>query len=369
MLLHEFMADHRDEILRACRQNLHDDVTANGELDRDVELFFDEVQQALRRDSGHPEARSPLPGPSETAARLGQQPQRSGIHPAKVPFIFGAISNAIGLTGQRYDLSIGADEYQIFNRCIDTGVATSIENFWEVDRQAQQQKITERFGYLAHELRNALGNASLAFKLLRSGELTLNGPTAQVLGSNLTRMEMLIARTLGSVQLDSGVPLELRPVRVASVLRSLQASSIPERAISIGLDVDETLYVSADEVLLTSAVSNLVNNAIKFSCSGARIVVGCRAEEQGVVIDVEDECGGLPEGDPRQLFAPFVKGNESPKNLGLGLAITERVVAAMGGEIHVENHPGRGCTFSLLFPLARRPSSVPPRPSERPPLQ
>jgi signal transduction histidine kinase len=364
MMLHEFMVNHRDEILQVCHQKVRHDVMDTAEIVRDVETFFDEIVQALRYHDGLADQPSSLPGKSETAARLGQGPQRAGIQPAKVPFIFGAISSAIGCTGERYGLSINAEEYNVFNQCIDTGVATSIENFWSGERAQQERRVSERFGYLAHELRSALGNAALAFKLLRAGQLAHADRTAAVLGNNLVRMETLVARTLGSVQLDADVPLQLRPVRVATVLRHLQASAIPERAIAITLELDESLYVNADEMLLTSAVSNLLHNAIKFSRAGARIALRCRAEEGGVVMEVEDQCGGLAAGDPARLFEPFVKGDEHPENLGLGLAITRRAAEAMNGRVSVEDHPGDGCTFCLTFPPARpnRISSPPPPP-------
>jgi signal transduction histidine kinase len=88
----------------------------------------------------------------------------------------------------------------------------------------------------------------------------------------------------------------------------------------------------------------------------------CRSDEAGVVIDVEDECGGLAEIEPARLFQPFVKGTERADKLGLGLAITRRAVEAMAGQVSVENHPGQGCTFSLMFPPVRphRTSSPPP---------
>ncbi|HEX2670222.1 MAG TPA: HAMP domain-containing sensor histidine kinase, partial [Polyangiaceae bacterium] len=293
------------------------------------------------------DTQSPLPGRSPTAARIGLQPRRLGLEPAKVPEIFAAIAEAIGAIGASYDLSIGADEYRIFQRCIDAGIAASIENFWANEQLLEKKRITERFGYLAHELRSSLGNAALAFKLLRTGCVTVDGRTGDVLAKNLARMESLVMRTLTSVRLDVGAPLELRPLRVASLLRELQASALPERAMSIALEVDESIHVEADEMLLSSAVSNLLHNALKFSCSGAHIAVRCHSDERFVLIEVEDECGGLAEDDDGSLFQPFVKGHGSVKNLGLGLAITRQAMEAMGGSVAVRNVPGHGCVFSL----------------------
>ena len=362
MSLHEFMTEHREEILQVCKKRLHDDVMNSGKLDQDVEIFFDEIIQALRHHHGLDGAPVPPLMKSEAAARLGQKPQRAGLEPAKVPLIFGAISSAIGHTGECRGLSIDADEYNVFNRCIDTGVATSIENFWNGEKAQREQHISQRFGFLAHELRSALGNAALAFKLLRDADLTLSSRTAAVLANNLMRMENLVSRTLGTAQLESDVELELYPIRVAAVLRQLQASAIPERAISLTLEVDESLHVNADEMLLTSALSNLLQNALKFSRPGANVTLSCWASEAGVSIGVEDECGGLPVDDPAELLPPYVHGAEQPRILGLGLAITRRAVEAMSGNVHVENHPGRGCSFRLDFPLARpsRRSSAPP---------
>lgn len=158
--------------------------------------------------------------------------------------------------------------------------------------------------------------------------------------------------------------LELRPVRVATVLRALQAAFTPERDITIGLEVDETLHVAADEGLLRRAVSALLHNAINFSIDGARILLRCRADEQGVAIEVEDECGGLGPGNPAEIFKSAVHRADGVEHLGRGLRLARRAVEAMGGDIHVEDHPEFGCTFALLFPSVRSGlSSAPPPPS------
>jgi signal transduction histidine kinase len=164
--------------------------------------------------------------------------------------------------------------------------------------------------------------------------------------------------------------VELRPVRVATVLRELQAAFTPERDITIGLDVDETLHVAADEALLRRAVSALLHNAINFSIDGARILLRCRADEQGVAIEVEDECGGLGPGSPAEIFKSAVHRADGVEHLGRGLRLARRAVEAMGGDIHVEDHPDFGCTFALLFPSVRSGlSSVPPAASVKEPRQ
>ncbi|HEX3777842.1 MAG TPA: HAMP domain-containing sensor histidine kinase [Polyangiaceae bacterium] len=353
MLLHEFMSEHREEILFACEKELLESSAdrSESEVSEFAEQFFDETLRALRRDSGVPGSPSPLPGKSETAARFGADRQRAGVPVMHVPRIFAAISQALGQVGARYALTISAEEYKRLNSCLDSGIATSIENFWRRDRDRENRLITEHFGFLAHELRNALGNANMAFKLLRQGELAIDGPTGDVLARNLALMESLVAQCLGSARLEVGDPPALVPTRVATVLHDLEAASLPDRGIRIELDVDESLQIAGDEMLLGSAIGNLLHNAVKFSPPESKIHLRASASADSVVIDVEDECGGLHTANPEDFFKPYVKeqrGNH--QGTGLGLAISKRAIEAMGGSIRVIDNPGHGCTFSARFP-------------------
>lgn len=156
-------------------------------------------------------------------------------------------------------------------------------------------------------------------------------------------------------RLESGGELELHPLRVSNLLRSLQATTLSSRGVTIVLEVDEKVHVAADEPLLTWALGELLQNALTFSQSGSQVLLRCRGEELGVSIEIEDECGGRP-GDHASHLFDRADGAEH------GLRTVRRAVEAMAGEIHVENCPGQGCVFALLFPPARptRPSSIPP---------
>ncbi len=353
LVLHQFMSDHRDEILEACYRELGDQ-GAEGGADY-VDGFFDEMTRAVKRDSGVRESTSPLPQTSEAAARFGADRQRAGVPVTRLPGLFAAVSQAVGKTGEKYELTISAEEYKIMNRCLDAGIATAIENYWRRDEDRKNQRITESFGFLMHELRNALGNTNMAFKLLRTGDFDVNGHTANVLARNLARMEALVAQSLGTVQLEVDALPELVPVHVASVLRSLEAAAIADREITIQLELDEQLFIAGDELLLGSAISNLLHNALKFSKPGSSVRLGARISDDRVQIDVEDHCGGLQQEDPAELFEPYVKKREgSQKGTGLGLAITKRAVEAMNGDLNVADRPGEGCVFIARFPMLRR---------------
>jgi signal transduction histidine kinase len=111
--------------------------------------------------------------------------------------------------------------------------------------------------------------------------------------------------------------------------------------------------VTADPQVLSSAVTNLLNNAFKFTRTGGHVVLRARAYgDARLMLEVEDQCGGIPEsvGDPFQPFGERRGHNRS--GLGLGLSIARKAVRAHGGDITIRNRPGTGCVFTIDLPFA-----------------
>jgi hypothetical protein len=136
-------------------------------------------------------------------------------------------------------------------------------------------------------------------------------------------------------------PTELKPVRVADVLRRLQALTLVERGTSIGLEVDESLHIAADEPLLLAALDDILRLTLSSEVGDARVVVRCRAEEPGVVIEVDGE-----------LADDHTDSALSPARL---------VIEGMGGVLSNEHDPEEGRILALHFPLmsAKRASTAP----------
>jgi signal transduction histidine kinase len=124
------------------------------------------------------------------------------------------------------------------------------------------------------------------------------------------------------------------------------------RNLQLAIEVAPHLTVIGDPQLLSSAVMNLLNNAFKYTPAGGRVVLRARREDERVLIEVEDECGGVADGadDPFKAFAVRRKGDRT--GLGLGLSIARKAVRMHGGEIHHRNIPGKGCVFVIDLPLA-----------------
>ena len=130
-------------------------------------------------------------------------------------------------------------------------------------------------------------------------------------------------------------------------------------------EVDSDLTINVDPQFLASAVMNLLNNAFKYTRPGGRIVLRAYREDRRVRIEVEDECGGIPDsrGDPFQTFAD--RRGDDRSGLALGLSIARKAVRAHGGDIHIRNKPGMGCVFVIEVPLAGEYVAVPPAPNGR----
>jgi signal transduction histidine kinase len=172
------------------------------------------------------------------------------------------------------------------------------------------------------------------------------------------QMDALIRDLLDVNRLDGG-KLVISPVPVdPSVLLtdSLQTLRplVEEKAISLDLQIETPLpQVMADRERIQQALSNLVGNAIKFSPTGSKIVVGARREPDDVVISVLDRGKGIAAEHLPRVFDRYWQSSRTDRQgAGLGLAIAKGIVEAHGGRIWIESTPGEGTTASFSLPLA-----------------
>ena len=156
-------------------------------------------------------------------------------------------------------------------------------------------------------------------------------------------------------------PVDLREVAGAAIRLVREHPDYPADAV-IELAGSPTL-MEGDEDLLHRVVSNLVLNAVQATGPGARITVRTGRASPGVVLDragienpvslqVTDNGPGIPDNVRTRLFEPFVTGRVG--GTGLGLAIVQRAVDAHKGLVLVDTAVGRGTTFTVIFPAARR---------------
>ena len=117
----------------------------------------------------------------------------------------------------------------------------------------------------------------------------------------------------------------------------------------------ENIYVSADRILLTNAVSNLIDNCVKYSGQTVYIIIECILKENGLYISIKDDGYGISDKDQRIIFAKFERGpavnRQEVRGFGLGLTYVKSVAEAHQGTVNLYSKQGEGTVFELFIPF------------------
>lgn len=208
-----------------------------------------------------------------------------------------------------------------------------------------------RMGFLVHELRNALSCVYAAHYMLKR----TTGRSSEILERNLRSMRVMLDRASLEIRLHKEAPPRpaALPLREAVREAALTAGEEARRkGLTLSLRVDPRLTALADGAFVGSALTNLLQNAIKFTAPGGTVRVRGFAKGGAALLEVEDQCGGLPGGRVSELFKPFTQLGEDRSGLGLGLALSRRAVARSGGTLTARDLPGKGCVFTIALPAA-----------------
>ncbi|MEA3158292.1 MAG: hypothetical protein QOK44_5881 [Betaproteobacteria bacterium] len=373
-MLYEFLSEHRDELMSRCKAKVAKRSTpraSNEELKHGIRLFLEQLIQTLRfeHSSSYSESRrvsgsshtSKTPVQSQigkTAAEHGGELLRRGLTVDQVVHDYCDLCQAVTELAVEENASVSVAEFRTLNRCLDNAIADAVTEYARRRDVAVcdqgSHATSERLGHLAHELRNLLNSAVLAVEAVKSGNVGLAGATGGVLDRSLQGMRDLIDRSLAEVRLTSGLPTRKERISLGEFVDEVQvAATLQARARGLGLTVEAVesgLIVDADRHMLTSALSNLLQNAFKFTQPHGHVLLKTHATADRVLIDIEDECGGLPPGKAEELFQPFTQRGADRSGLGLGLSISNRGIEAIGGKLRVRNLPGKGCIFTIDLP-------------------
>jgi signal transduction histidine kinase len=319
-----------------------------GELDRSVRI------------SGHSGGdTAALSEMGVSAAAHGKQLLGLGYSVDQVVHDYGDLCQAITDLAVERDAPFAVDEFRTLNRCLDNAIADAVTEFSRQREAAvasgHAAESNENLGELAHELRNHLQAATMSFAALESGKLPIGGSTGALLKRNLSAMSTLVARTLDQVRSPSGpTASRLEAFSVADfVADANNVATLHAQARGCRLivpAVDRLLNVRGVRELLMAALVNVLHNAFKFTQANSEVSLSVRATSDDVYIDVEDHCGGLQPGSSEVMFLPFTQLGDDRSGVGLGLSIARRYVVADGGQLTVQNMPGRGCVFTLQLP-------------------
>lgn len=215
-----------------------------------------------------------------------------------------------------------------------------------LNRMLSEVRRSERLGVMgqmaagvAHEIRNPLSSMKMTVQMLREG--AADREPFDLLLREIERLELTTAELSGASR-----PLQKEPARVEAVVEEVLAL-MARRLEHLGVKVEkrfEPLEASIDVPRFKRCVMNLILNGAQAMPSGGRLVVGV----EGRRFRVTDEGDGVPDDLGDRIFDPFVTTKRD--GVGLGLALTKRIVEDHGGRIGFDRGPGKGTTFWIELP-------------------
>jgi signal transduction histidine kinase len=301
------------------------------------------------------------PGTSEiggSAALHGSELEEQGVPVDQVVHDYGDICQAITNLANEKSVHVTVDEFRTLNRCLDNAIAAAVtEHQYQLGRKVRQRTETdlnEQLAVLAKELRSHLNTASMAVVALKSGYVGIEGATGSALNRALLSLRKVIDRSLTDIRVTGGFPPRCQDVWLSEFIAEIAFSASLEVApknCSLNVSaVDASLAVNADREMLYSAVDNLLTNAFKFTRSGTMVSLRAYASSDRILIEVADQCGGLPPGATARMFAPVQGDPDGQSGQEPGLAICRRGVEANGGTLNARDLPGLGCVFTIDLP-------------------
>ncbi|MBX3083083.1 MAG: HAMP domain-containing protein [Anaerolineae bacterium] len=234
---------------------------------------------------------------------------------------------------------------------------------------------TQILSNVSHDARTPLTTIMLHSELLQRGTYgAVTDKQAQRLESILVSARQLLGfinNLLGEAQLSSGnLRLHMAPLSPAQLIREISLVVVPlaeRKELKMTLEVDASVpaQIVSDSDRLKQIITNLCDNAIKFTASGQISVNLTKMDATHLLLTVKDTGRGIPKEALERIFDAFwqVDGSSTRdvnRGVGLGLSIVKQLVTAMNGMITVESELGKGTTFTIQLPMLLTESEIAP---------
>jgi signal transduction histidine kinase len=254
-------------------------------------------------------------------------------------------------------------------------VATAVQNIRAYEAERTTADELRRLSALradfvslvSHELRSPMAAVIGAARTLQERWRELSAEQRQsfleLIGDETSRLADLIGDVLDTSRIEAGTfSFTFSDVDLAEVLRDVVAAAdLAQDEVRVRAQVNGTLpRVRGDRVRLHQVVQNLVDNAVKYSPTGAEVRVTAVTDDGHVRVAVEDDGPGIPLADQKLIFEKFgrasVEAGTKP-GTGLGLFIARSIAEAHGGSLEVDSAPEQGSVFRLELPLGTHPEA------------
>ncbi|HEY0134067.1 MAG TPA: sensor histidine kinase, partial [Nannocystis sp.] len=298
--VHEVLAERSEEVMLRWKATVRGTLAPESmpvvELVDHLPMFLREVIVALREDRGLTATYQPQTEASRTAAEHGEQRLRLGFSLDSVVREYGVLRDAIVATVRDAGIDVSFRELQIVFDAIIDGIAHAVSEYTRQRDAELFRQHNEHVAFMAHELRNPLGSARMAVALLkRGGHIPADARGAAALDRGLQRMQEGIDHSLTVARTASGIAVRREKTRLRTLLEDVEIGALGEaqdKGIDLRLHLEQDAEIEVDVRLISSALGNLVRNAVKYSCASGSVEIRGGISVIGVRIEVEDSCGG-----------------------------------------------------------------------------
>ncbi len=222
--------------------------------------------------------------------------------------------------------------------------------------RAQQRFVAD----VSHELRSPLTAVRGNLDLLQRGAASDPEERAQVIeaiDSETARMSRLVSDLLLLARQDAGVPIAKQTFELDTLLLEVyRQAQLTAKSVTLVLGAEDQAVIVGDRDRLKQVLLNLVDNAVKYTPQGGKVILSLTKDDMWVKVAVQDTGIGIASENIPNLFDRFYRVDKARSRdaggTGLGLAIAKSVVDAHNGKITVDSQVGKGSTFTVWLPLA-----------------
>ncbi len=305
---------------------------------------------------------------------LGFRPQRAAGRPllesVRSHLLSQAVADARGVAGiRRTEIEFGDPDPRSISvssiRLPGEPTSLVVQVFHDVTELRRLESLRQEFvANVSHELKTPLSSIKAYAETLREGAIhdaNNNVRFIERIEEQSERLHQLILDLISLAKIESGQQaFDIVSVRMTEVVQSCIAACQPvadaKQVALVQQPAAKSLLVRADEEGVKQILSNLVDNAIKYTPSGGQVTISWRAEGPMAVLDVRDTGVGIAPKHLPRLFERFFRVDKARSRelggTGLGLAIVKHLSQSFGGSVSVDSQLGRGSVFTVKLPLS-----------------
>ena len=276
-----------------------------------------------------------------------------------------ALENDIS-TEIKFDFLFNISEKRTFSVRVTPVTLDNTKNaigiFYELTQLEHLEKVRQEFlSNVSHELRTPLTSILAFVETLEDGAIqdeNNNRRFLSVIRKNAERMHHLIDDILELSSIEAGKiqiePREMKPALLVDEIFMNLSSKAQERKIKLKNEIEREKIIIADRVRLDQMLTNLIDNAVKFSREGGSVTVACENKDDTYFLSVTDEGEGISSEHLQRIFERFYRTDRARSReiggTGLGLAIVKHLARMHGGEVSVASTLGKGTIFTVEIP-------------------